>query len=123
MEYLEVPSIQNSLHKLGITKWKLVGSDPTNEAEFNSSFFKEMSVNNCTAVYSSDPSDFGVTWAEVKTAQDTLKAEWDAQEYARSRKVEYDLLNQFELMTDDAINDTTTHLDAINAIKAKYPKP
>jgi serine/threonine protein kinase HipA of HipAB toxin-antitoxin module len=52
-----------------------------------------------------------------------LQAEYDAQAYARSRKVEYDALNQLELMSDDSINGTTTHKDAILAIKAKYPKP
>ena len=52
-----------------------------------------------------------------------LQAEYDAQEYARSRKTEYDALNQFELISDDANNGTTTHKDAVNAIKAKYPKP
>ena len=34
---------------------------------------------------------------------------WSSQEYARNRKIDYDALNQFELMTDDAINSTTTH--------------
>ena len=51
-----------------------------------------------------------------------LQEEWDSQEYATKRKVEYDALNQFELITDDAINGTTTHIDAIKAIKKKYPK-
>ena len=51
-----------------------------------------------------------------------LTAEWNSQEYARKRKAEYDALNQFELMTDDAENGTTTHADAIKAIKKKYPK-
>ena len=51
-----------------------------------------------------------------------LQEEWDSQEYARKRKVEYDALNQFELITDDAMNGTTTHIDAIKAIKKKYPK-
>ena len=51
-----------------------------------------------------------------------LTAEWNSQEYARNRKEEYDALNQFELMTDDAANGTTTHADAIKAIKKKYPK-
>jgi hypothetical protein len=51
-----------------------------------------------------------------------LLAEYDAQEYARNRKAEYDALNQFELMSDDAINGTTTHKDAIAAVKTKYPK-
>ena len=51
-----------------------------------------------------------------------LQTEYDSQEYSRKRKVEYDALNQFELMTDDATNSTTTHADAIAAIKTKYPK-
>ena len=52
-----------------------------------------------------------------------LQAEYDAQEYARFRKAEYDALNQFELISDDTNNGTTTHIDAVNAIKTKYPKP
>ena len=51
-----------------------------------------------------------------------LKAEDVAQKYARDRKAEYDALNQFELISDDTNNGTTTHIDAINAIKKKYPK-
>ena len=35
----------------------------------------------------------------------------------------YRELNQFELIGDDAANGTTTHVDAIAAIKAQYPKP
>ena len=46
-----------------------------------------------------------------------------AQEYARKRKAKYDALNQFELISDDSINGTTTHKDAIVAIKAEFPKP
>ena len=49
--------------------------------------------------------------------------EYDANAYARSRKAAYDALNQFELISDDAINGTTTHADAILAIKAEFPKP
>jgi hypothetical protein len=61
--------------------------------------------------------------ADITTKASELEAEYDAQEYARNRKVEYDVLNQFELISDDTINGTTTHKDAIEAIKAKYPKP
>lgn len=52
-----------------------------------------------------------------------LQAEYDAQEYARKRKEKYDALNQMELISDDSINGTTTHKDAILAIKAEFPKP
>ena len=51
-----------------------------------------------------------------------LKTDYDAKEYARNRKIEYDALNQFELMTNDNANSTTTHADAIAAIKTKWPK-
>jgi len=53
----------------------------------------------------------------------TLKAEWDAKVYARTRKAKYDLLNQDEMRYDDVKNSTTTWIDAIDAIKAAHPKP
>ena len=59
----------------------------------------------------------------IEQKQKELQAAYDAQAYARSRKEEYDALNQFELISDDDVNGTTTHKDAIAAIKAKYPKP
>jgi hypothetical protein len=52
----------------------------------------------------------------------TLKAEWDAKEYARNRKAEYDQLNQFEMQFDDDRDGTTTWVDAINEIKGRHPK-
>ena len=52
-----------------------------------------------------------------------LQVAYDAQAYARSRKAEYDKLNQNEMQFDDEVNSTTTWKDAIIAIKAKYPKP
>ena len=51
-----------------------------------------------------------------------LQAEYDAQEYARQRKAEYDKLNQFEMQLNDQRDGTTTWVDAINEIKARYPK-
>ena len=63
------------------------------------------------------PSDAEID-AELKRMQD----EYDAQEYARNRKAEYDALNQFEMQYGDDVNDTTTWKDAIVAIKAKWPK-
>ena len=63
-----------------------------------------------------------VSKADIDAKYAEMLAEWDAQEYARNRKAEYDALNQLELMSDDSINGTTTHKDAIVAIKAKWPK-
>jgi len=52
-----------------------------------------------------------------------LQAAYDAAAYARSRKVEYDKLNQDEMRFDDLVNTTTTWHDAIVAIKVAIPKP
>ena len=61
--------------------------------------------------------------AKVANELAKLQAEYDSQEYARKRKAEYDQLNQFEMQFDDQRDGTSTWADAINAIKAKYPKP
>ena len=66
-----------------------------------------------------------LTWSDISQTEPTtaeINAEVDRLEYSRKRKEEYDALNQFELISDDAINGTTTHKDAIEAIKTKYPK-
>ena len=52
----------------------------------------------------------------------SLQAVYDSQEYARNRKAEYDQLNQFEMQFDDDRDGTTTWVDKINEIKARYPK-
>ena len=39
------------------------------------------------------------TEKEIDTELARLQAEYDAQEYARNRKAEYDALNQFELIS------------------------
>ena len=62
------------------------------------------------------------TEAEIQTELDKQNLEWIAQAYARNRALEYDALNQLELISDDEANGTTTHKDAIAAIKTKYPK-
>ena len=51
-----------------------------------------------------------------------LQSQYDSQAYARSRKVEYDKLNQDEMRYDDLVNSTTTWQDAIAAIKTSIPK-
>jgi len=62
------------------------------------------------------------TQAEIDAEVIRLQAEYDSQEYARNRKAEYDQLNQFEMQFDDNRDGTTTWVDAINEIKARYPK-
>ena len=73
-----------------------------------------------------------ITWLDENTVVPTeeeiadeivrLQDIYDAQEYARLRKAEYDLLNQDEMRYDDLVNGTTTWQDTIAAIKAAHPK-
>jgi len=64
-----------------------------------------------------DDSEIQAWIAEVMAEKAEL-----AKTYADKRREEYNKLNQFELIGEDAINGTTNHKDAILAIKAKYPK-
>ena len=51
-----------------------------------------------------------------------LQAEYDSLSYARSRKQEYDKLNQWEMQFDDNRDGTSTWVDSINEIKSQFPK-
>ena len=90
-----------------------------------------LSINSSAQVSIQEEDLDRITWldgtaviskVDIVAKQAELKAVYDALAYSRSRKEEYNNLNQFELISDDSINGTTTHKDAILAIKAKYPK-
>jgi hypothetical protein len=51
-----------------------------------------------------------------------LQSAYDSQQYARSRKQEYDKLNQWEMQFDDQRDGTSTWVDSINEIKVRFPK-
>jgi hypothetical protein len=58
----------------------------------------------------------------ILTKQAEMQAEYDSKQYQRDRKAEYDKLNQFEMQFDDQRDGTSLWVDAINSIKAKFPK-
>ena len=82
-----------------------------------------VAINGESEAWDQDGNVIEIDEALVAEQFTKLQAEYDSQEYARNRKAEYDALNQFELQFDDKANDTTTWDDAIEVIKAKYPKP
>jgi len=64
----------------------------------------------------------GITKAKVDTELDRLQAEYDAQEYARKRQVDYpDWGTQLNKIYDDGL--TKWKAEMVDPIKAKYPKP
>jgi len=62
------------------------------------------------------------TDAEIATEITRLQTEYDSLAYARSRKQEYDKLNQWEMQFDDNRDGTSTWVDSINEIKVRFPK-
>ena len=92
-------------------EWSLNG-DPSTEEEFKNGF----EVTKANGV--EEP-----TWAKIQEHLTSMQASYDALDYSRKRKTAYDLLNQFELLSDDSINGTSTHKDAILKVKSDYPKP
>ena len=66
------------------------------------------------------------TKAEIDTKFAEMVAEYDAQEYARSRQGQEgypSVGDQLDMLMKDMKNNTTTHREACEAVKAKYPKP
>ena len=70
-----------------------------------------------------------ITWIKGEIPQPEIQAEvirlqieYDSLAYARSRKQEYDKLNQWEMHFDDQRDGTTTWVDSINEIKSQFPK-
>ena len=96
-------------------------------------------IDKATAILSLRPAaDFEmygdvITWNDSEQTEPTsdeieaellrLENEFDSLDWSRARKAKYDLLNQDEMRFDDVVNNTTTWVDAILAIKAAHPKP
>ena len=61
-----------------------------------------------------------------KSLTDSLaqaQSDFDAQEYARNRLADYPSTgDQLDMMYKDNLNSTTTHKDAVEAVKTKWPK-
>ena len=59
----------------------------------------------------------------VNTKLASMISDWDAQEYARNRATEYPSNgDQWDMIYKDNKNSTTTHADAVEAVKTKWPK-
>ena len=64
------------------------------------------------------------TEEEINTELVRLLAVYDAEEYARNRQAAYASVgDQLDMLMKDMKNNTTTHREACEAVKAKYPKP
>ena len=68
----------------------------------------------------------GVTPPEESAVQAELSSlieAWEAQEYARNRASSYPPIgDQLDMIYKDMKNGTTTHAEAVEEVKTKYPK-
>ena len=68
-------TISAALTELNVTEWVLRG-EPTTEAEFGTMFAKVTGSDaNGSAIESTDPADWGTTWAAVVAKRDQLIAD------------------------------------------------
>jgi len=102
--------------------WAIQWNGTTGEIEFNDGTPNE-AITDFTAYQSliDGHATEKQRLADVAT-QEATDAE-AALTYADRRKAKYDALSQFEMQYDDSKNSTTTWVDAIDEIKAEFPKP
>jgi len=63
------------------------------------------------------------TQSEIEAEIVRLQAEYEAKQYQRDRASEYPALaDQLDMLYHDRINSTDTWMEAIQAVKNKYPK-
>ena len=60
---------------------------------------------------------------EIQAEETRLRDQYAKDKYKRQRARAFKKLNQWELQYDDMINGTNKWQEAVEAIKAKYPKP
>ena len=67
-------TVATALTELGVTEWVLRG-EPTTEAEFTTMYAKVTGADaNGSAIESTDPADWGTTWAAVSAKKTDLIA-------------------------------------------------
>ena len=119
-------TIQEALAELKVTEWTMTGT-PTSESEFNSMFKKVTGTDsNGSGILSSDPKDFGTTWAKVSAK---LKELNDAEPLKELRNARNSLLAETDFyalsdvtMSSDMqtyrqnLRDITTGLDTVEKV-------
>ena len=109
-------TISDAIIKLGINDWALSG-EPSTESEFNSGFSKITGADSeGMAIVSTNPSDFGVTWAQVSAKLTELN---NAEPLALLREERNKMLAESDWManSDVTMSDAwTTYRQALRDI-------
>jgi flagellar basal body rod protein FlgB len=81
-----------------------------------------VTIDDTEGAFDADGNSVVLDEALITAEVTRLQTEYDSLAYARSRKQEYDKLNQWEMQFDDNRDGTTTWVDSINEIKSQFPK-
>ena len=100
-----------------------------NEIDYLTDAIKSLDPDAQFSVRNTDLNN--INWTSTPIAQSKidaevvrLKQEWIAQEYARKRQASYPSVgDQLDMLMKDMRDNTTTHQESCEAVKAKYPKP
>lgn len=112
--------INNALVSLGITDYALFG-EPTNESEFNTMFKKVTGTNaDGTSILSSNTSDFGVTWTQVKTEYDSLVSGEALSELRKERNNKLKDTDFYALSDVTMSSEMTTYRQALRDLPSNY---
>ena len=102
------------------TEFSWGGESPDNAENFKK--IKWITYENGEAVINTTNPHSEITWELVKAEMDRLDAEYDAQDYARKRQLEYPTIEELVVALYDT--EDKAAIDAKRAeVKAKYSKP
>ena len=113
-------TIGDALESLGITSYVLRGQ-PTSSSEFNSMFSKITGANSDgIGIESTDPSDFGTTWTDVKAKYDELVAAEPMEELRKVRNKKLAETDWWVLPDRTATDEQTAYRQALRDITDTY---
>ena len=102
------------------TEFSWGGESPDNAEDFKK--IKWITYENGEAIINTTNPHSEITWELVKAEMDRLDAEYDAQDYARKRQLEYPTIEELVVALYDT--EDKAAIDAKRAeVKAKYSKP
>ena len=107
-----------ALSALGIQEWVMRG-EPTTEDEFNEMFAKVTgSTSDGSAIESSDPSDFGVTWKQVSDKQKEMDDAAPMNELRRQRNAKLAETDFYALSDVTMSSDMAEYRDDLRDLPA-----
>ena len=113
----------SALSSLGITGLCYTGSIRTEEDFLKNAYKQSGNIDDKgESILTRNPDDFGVTWKQIEDQIKIEEQKFSDTQYQRDRTYP-SVGDQLDMMMKDKRDETTTHQEACEAVKTKYPKP